>query len=270
MSNSSPTPYEDVNAILAELMTAVTPILGSQFTGLYLTGSLALGDFNPNRSDIDFIVATTDVLTDATVTTLATMHDHLRASGRNWAAKVEGDYIPLAALRRHDPANCIYPHLGDDGHFSREPHGSDMIIQFHTLREKGVTLAGPPPHTLIDSVPPEALKQAVRDTLQSWWQPMLTNHYRLPEDEYQVYAVLTMCRMLYTLRFGDVVSKPAGVKWALGAADGPFDMRPPVAAQGRRFTSLIQQANAWQNGMPFDKLDETIEFIRYTLEMNAA
>ncbi len=252
MSNFTPTFYDDVNVVLDELLTAVSPILGPQFIGLYLTGSLALGDFNPNRSDIDFVAATAGDLPDNVVQALAVMHGRLRASENKWATKIEGDYIPLPALRRHDPANRTYPHLGDDGHFAIESHGSDMIIQFHTLREKGVTLAGPPPRTLIDPVPPEDLKQAVRGTLQGWWQPMLTNHYRLSESEYQVYAVLTMCRMLYTIQTGDVTSKPAAVRWAMEAVDG-------------RFTSLIQQANAWQNGMPFDKLAETLDFIGYTL-----
>lgn len=247
-----PTPFDDVNTILEELLTAVTPILGSQFIGLYLTGSLALGDFNPDRSDIDFIVATAGKLHDETVAALAAMHKQIRGRGLFWATRLEGDYIPLDALRRHDPANRIYPHLGDDGHFVVELHGSDMIIQFYTLQEKGIVLAGPPPHTLIDPIHPHELRGAVRGVLADWWQPMLDDHYRLPGSEYQVYAVLTMCRMLYTLRFSDVVSKPAGVKWALGVVDG-------------RFTSLIKQADAWQNGMPFDKLAETLDFIRYTL-----
>ena len=33
------------------------------------------------------------------------------------------------------------------------------------LREKGVTLAGPPPATLVDPVPPDALRAEVRETL---------------------------------------------------------------------------------------------------------
>lgn len=250
------TSYPSVNVILGELLTAVTPILGDQFIGLYLTGSLALGDFNPNRSDIDFVAATAVDLPDETVAALAAMHARLRASGRKWATKIEGDYIPLATLRRYDPANVSYPHLGDDGHFAVELHGSDMIIQFHTLREKGVALAGPPPHTLIDPIPSDDLRRAASGVLKGWWQPMLDSPYRLPESGYQVYAILTMCRMLYTIRLGGVISKPAAAKWALDVVDG-------------RFHPLIRQANTWQNGMPFDRLAETLDFISYVLQVGA-
>jgi hypothetical protein len=249
-----------IRVILEALLTAVQPILGPQFIGLYLTGSLASGDFNPDRSDIDFIVATADDLPDETIATLAAMHTRLRANGTYWATRLEGDYIPLAALRRHDPARLRYPHLGDEGHFAVEEHNSNMVIQYHILREKGVVLSGPPPHTLIDPIGPDELKQAVQGTLRVWWQPMLDDPTRMQSSEYQAFAVLTMCRMLYTFQVGDVVSKPAAAKWAMEVGDGHID-----SAQCKRFTSLIQQANTWHNGMPFDKLEETLDFIDYVI-----
>ncbi len=48
----NPTPYADVNAVLNELLTAVNSVLSEHFVGLYLYGSLASGDFNPETSDI--------------------------------------------------------------------------------------------------------------------------------------------------------------------------------------------------------------------------
>jgi hypothetical protein len=170
---------------------------------------------------------------------------------------LEGAYISLAAIRRHDPAQDRHPHI-DRGHGEQlriKQLGSDWVIQRYVLREHGLTLAGPPIHTLIDPVSPDDLREATLDILQTWWQPMLADPKYLDSAGYRVYAVLTMCRMLYTLRLGDVASKSVGTKWALGTLDG-------------RFTSLIQQADAWQNGMPFDKLDKTFDFIRYTLEKN--
>ena len=50
-----PTPYQDVNVFLNLLLSNIQSILGDHFIGLYLGGSLALGDFNPQRSDIDFV-----------------------------------------------------------------------------------------------------------------------------------------------------------------------------------------------------------------------
>jgi predicted nucleotidyltransferase len=52
------TPNPSVNAILEVLLSGVKEVLGTRFSGLYLYGSLAGGDFDPERSDIDFLVVT--------------------------------------------------------------------------------------------------------------------------------------------------------------------------------------------------------------------
>ena len=53
-----PTPYAGVNAVLHHFLASIQAIVGSHFRGMYLSGSLALGDFDPRSSDIDFIVVT--------------------------------------------------------------------------------------------------------------------------------------------------------------------------------------------------------------------
>ena len=73
-----PTPYPDVNAVLHELLAGVQAILGDHFVGLYLHGSLAIGDFNPHRSDIDFVVVTAGELPDEMLPALEAMHAHGR------------------------------------------------------------------------------------------------------------------------------------------------------------------------------------------------
>jgi hypothetical protein len=43
----------EVNTVLQALLTGAQAVLGEHFIGLYLYGSLASGDFNPQSSDID-------------------------------------------------------------------------------------------------------------------------------------------------------------------------------------------------------------------------
>ena len=68
-----PTPYPELNAVLAELIGKVVATLGETFVGAYLQGSFAVGDFDPN-SDVDFIVVTADDLTTADVGALTEIH----------------------------------------------------------------------------------------------------------------------------------------------------------------------------------------------------
>ena len=76
-----PTPYPYVNEVLQALLANVGAILGERFYGLYLYGSLASGDFNPRRSDIDFLVVTEGLLPEEMIAALDEMHAQMAASG---------------------------------------------------------------------------------------------------------------------------------------------------------------------------------------------
>ncbi len=254
--DTDPTPNPDVNAVLHGLLESVRGVLGEQFVGMYLHGSLATGDFNPNRSDIDFVVVTADGLADEMVEALTAMHARLAVSHPAWGKKLEGSYIPQQPLRRYDRTRALHPHLGTGEPLRVEQHDSAWIIQRHILRERGVTLAGPAPHTLIDPVSPDALRGAVLSILRGWWAPILDHPVLLQSAEYRTYAILTMCRMLYTLQYGTVASKPIAARWA-------------QEALGERWATLIERALAWPHGPQPENLDETLDFIRYTLEQSA-
>ena len=84
-----PTPYPDVNAVLHVLLSGVQAVLGDHFVGMYLSGSLASGDFAPQRSgDIDFVVVTVDELPDEMLPALEAMHACITTSGLKWATRL--------------------------------------------------------------------------------------------------------------------------------------------------------------------------------------
>jgi len=250
------TPYPTVDAILEVLLSGVKEVLGNRFTGLYLYGSLSSGDFDPERSDIDFLVVTDGELPDEMLPSLAAMHERIAASRSPWARRLEGSYIPRESLRRYDPQHAFHPSIGVDWSFGVNGHGSDWIIQRHILREQGVVVAGPPPQSLIDPVSQDDLRRAVQDTLHGWWAEQLRNPVHLQPREYQAFAVLTMCRALFTLARGAIVSKPVAARWAKQALDP-------------RWSGLIERALVWREEDGIDDLQETLEFIRYALEGKA-
>ncbi|MDD9268850.1 nucleotidyltransferase domain-containing protein [Bacillus sp. 3255] len=220
--------------------------------GLYVHGSLALGDYHPETSDVDFLGVTRSELQAAQRTALAHMHDELRSQGFPAAEHMEGSYIPQASLKRYDPQHCRHPALRCDGSFGVDGHGSDWIIQRAIIRGYGITLCGPAPDSLIAPVTAEELRWAARSILQEWWAPLLKDASRLGTSEYQAYAILTMCRCLYTMDTGLVASKPAAGKWAMGK-------------YGEAWEALIRQALAWRRGMELDVSRETLSFVRFTL-----
>ncbi len=249
---SQPIADPEVNAVIAQLCSAVQEALGDQFVGMYLYGSLALGDFDPHKSDIDFLVATAAALTEAQLAGLQAMHLRLFAGTSKWAKELEGSYIPLPALRRYDPAVTRHPHIDrGSGSLQIEQHDTDWVVQRYSLREYGLTLAGPDIKSLIDPISPDELRQGVLG-LMWWWQLQLDDPSRVAESAYQAYTVLSMCRILYTMRHGAILSKPAAARWALNTLDP-------------QWAGLIKLALDWQPGQEMKRLAKTLEFIHYTL-----
>ena len=249
-----PTPYSDVNVILDLLLTNAQKILQDQFVGMYLYGSLSSGDFNPETSDVDFLVVTADYLPETTIAELKSMHQHIWASGLKRAERLEGAYVPKALIRRHDPNGTSYPTV-NEGKFSVDQLGSDWIIQRHVVREHGVVIAGPNPKSLIDFVNPDDIRNAVLGILREWWFPMLEDITWLQKhgSNYHGYAVFTMCRALHALKHGIIVSKPVAIRWA-------------KEALGSQWHPLIERAVASQYGKHSEFLNETVDFIRFTME----
>lgn len=251
-NNLSPTPYLDINLVLQTLLDNVRVLLGDYFVGMYLYGSLASGDFEPDRSDIDFLIVTREELPSDIVAGLKSMHTRLYKSGMEWATKLEGSYVPIDVIRRYSVIGPAWPMINKDK-FLVAHENISWVINNYILYTNGVVITGPPPQSIIEPVSSEELKDAVLTLLRDVWTPWQDNSDLFHRNEYQSYVVLTMCRSLYTLKHGTVVSKLRSAEWAITNLD-------------RKWTELIQQALAWRDKDPSGDIEQTQEFIRYTLK----
>ncbi len=252
------TPYPEVAMLLEELLKSVRVILGDHFVGMYLDGSLTSGDFDQD-SDIDFVVVTDIDISGSLFSALQAMHDRIATIDSWCAIQLEGSYISRHALRRYDPAHALHPNIerGRGERLKMVEHDEAWAVHRCVLRERGITLAGPAPQTLIDPVAPADLRQAMLKTLHGWAASILDNPAQMKTCGYQSYIVLTLCRILYTLHYGAVASKPVATGWAQDALDN-------------RWTTLIERAWTGRHNPGLevspDDVNGTLEFIRYALE----
>ena len=254
---AKPTPHPDVNAILNLLHSNVKEILQDQFVGMYLFGSLANGDFD-QHSDIDVLVVTKDEMSNDIFLSLQAMHAQLANIGSSWATQLEVSYIPQNALRRFDPTNKLHPHMdrGNGESLHMLAHESDWIIQRHILRERGIILEGPALQSLIDPISASDLQQAVANVLPLWAKPILDDPNQIKGRGYQSYVVLSLCRMLYTLQCGTIISKRAAAQWTQETLSEPWTPLIARAWLGRQNSGLEAQP---------EDVDGTLNFIRYIM-----
>jgi hypothetical protein len=254
-----PTPYPSVNAALHELLTQAQMILGYHFVGVYLSGSLAVGDFDPRTSDIDLILVTDAPLSEDCFAALQEMHARFAAGGSPWAAKLEAVYIPAPALRHGAPTDAKYPVLEKGRALAMDPLEDAWSVQCYTVREHGVAVAGPAPHTLFDPVDPADMNREGSAIAGTWLEQARADPSWLAgvrQRKNQAFVVLTLCRLLYTLETGAVASKPGAARWAQQALDP-------------RWAGLIERALAGQRDeteIPESEVEETLALIWYTVD----
>ncbi|UCD17321.1 MAG: DUF4111 domain-containing protein [Candidatus Zixiibacteriota bacterium] len=254
------TPYPELNAVLRELLSSVQQVLRHNFVGAYLQGSFAVGDFD-DHSDVDFIIAIDQELSDPQLRNLQSMHERIFNLEAEWAKHLEGSYFPTAVLRDYTQSGRELWYL-DNGKYVlvRSNHCNKIIVRW-ILREKGVVLSGPKPSTLIEPIPVGVLRRAILASINESGQLILNNSEQFSNRFYQTFIVLHYCRKLHDLHTGVIGSKRSGAEWAKrnmdqswsGLIDRAWDGRPNPAYS-------VQQ--------PADKADfkSTLEFVKEVMK----
>jgi predicted nucleotidyltransferase len=252
--------HPEVNELLDALTAGLREILGAHLVGVYLFGSATTSDFD-RESDVDVVVVTADKISDEMFTALHEMHARIAAIDSWCATQLEASYIPKRVIRRYDPADAMHPRLdrGKEEKLRVMRHDADWVVQRHLIRERGLTLQGPAPAMLIDPVSPDDLRRAMVELMAAWLAPMLENPPDIRTRGYQSFIVLSICRILYTLEHGDVVSKKAAANWGEATLHARWTQLIRGAWIGRQDPASAPRAA---------DLSETWAFIRYAIGRN--
>jgi hypothetical protein len=210
-----PTPFAELNELLAEFVRRVRAILGDDFVGAYLTGSFALGDPD-TASDCDFLVVAADQPTVEQEFALRTLHEEIVTWPGYWAYNLEGSYAPKADLRALATfgRQWLYVNRG-----SREMEWSthcNVADVRWVLRERAPTLAGAAGREFACEVPGDVLRKQMRPQIENFLEDLLA-WTTFDVSWSQRYAVEAVSRMLYTLERGEVISKRRALEWAHAA-----------------------------------------------------
>jgi hypothetical protein len=260
--NVAPTPFAEVNLVLQDLLKDTQRILGRHLLGMYLEGSLANGDFDED-SDIDFVVVTDEDVSENIFAALQAMHERINHLDTQWTINLEGSYIAQDALRRYDPKHAHYPNIerGFGERLKIVQHNGTWNVHRYILRERGITIIGPDPKTLIDPISPNELRQSMMPALHGWATQILNNPKAIVRQGYQSYTVLSLCRILYTLEFGDIVSKRKAARWV-------------KETQGEKWSALIDRAWIGRHNPQLpastDDINQTLDLIRSILDKTSA
>lgn len=201
---------DDFTAMCAE-------ILDGALTGVYLHGSMAMGCFNPKKSDIDLIVVVEENISIAQK--LAFMQKLVRL---NENAPEKG--IEVSIVRREHCMPFVYPtpfelhfsnaHLDrfkdSPDEYVRNMKGEDrdLAAHFTVINRYGAVLFGEKIPDVFGKVPKEAYADSICLDVENAAEEI---------SESPVYIILNLCRVLAFLREGLCLSKAQGGEWGIGS-----------------------------------------------------
>jgi len=216
----------DTEELLKRFTNESKRIIGDDLAGIYLHGSLAMGCFNPDRSDIDLIVVTAGPMTFETKRKFLEMTAELNALG-----PAKG--IEMSVVRKEVCDPFLYP-TPYELHFSaghlesweRDPEeyinrmngtDRDLAAHFTMINRRGRCLYGLPIKEVFAEIPAE-------DYMDSIWFDVENAAEEI--TQYTMYLTLNLARVLAYKEEGLALSKKEGGEWAL--ENIPSEYRPLI------------------------------------------
>ncbi len=250
------TPYADINVILELLLSSIQTILDTKLVGFYLNGSLVIGDFDPAISDIDLVAALSSDIDKREFEALQKMHTDFAQQHREWDNRIEVCYISLDALNTVRTRTSTIANISPGEPFHMRESSREWLSDWYLMRERGVTLFGPSPQAIIEPISKDEFIQTIKAHARAWGEWIDDMHTRGG----LAYAILTMCRALYTCTNGEQVSKKQAALWAQQALP--------------EWSQLIQDALLWRENRRNEQVDhheatfvETKRFVDFVRDL---
>jgi len=244
--------YPAINTVLTEWAEGLKQLLGKQIVGLYLSGSLAYGDFVPERSDIDLQAVVRSRLTEDELRSIEQLHREIERQCPEWADRIECSYVPLELMRELTPPAKSRPWWGLGTWYAEAAAGNEWIINHYLLARHGIALEGPAFNELIPPIDIHDVRQASARDLFEEWVPKMDDAAWLSNSHYQSYLVLNLCRILHTVIRGEPGSKKVAGQWAKAAYP--------------QWQDLIEEAERWAYGDKMKREADLVAFLRFAVD----
>ncbi len=247
---------EDVKVFILGLVEQLTGQLGSQLTGIYLHGSLAMGSYYRPKSDMDLIVVVNGALApDLAESVGVAIATH--ASRRPTVGNIELSVITAPVAKRVPVPTPFVVHYSTEWHeqilrrevdYTRQLTDPDLASHLMYIVQRGICLAGQPISEVFGRVKWEYFMDSVLDDCR--W---IIEGDNILESPY--YGVLNICRVLQLCSEDGqrVHSKDEGGEWGLAHLPRKYHRVIRQALAVYRSAEVVTEQQRRTGGMDWDQ-----------------
>ena len=218
----------------SKVLTAFRQLVAKQIpgflNGFYVYGSLALSDYIPGKSDIDFVAISEQRANQSQIRSLARIHREIRKEFPK--SNLSGIYVCPDDLGKSKLQVSPFPYF-TNGRMHREGYFEMNEVTWWELKHKSICLVGEPKTQLQFGLGVKSLKKSVTLNMLNYWDSWIKLHAKIwapPSWLLSVFpsmvewGALTVSRQYFTLRKGDVTSKTRAGKFCM--REFPSDYHP--------------------------------------------
>ncbi|MGG3282937.1 aminoglycoside adenylyltransferase domain-containing protein [Paenibacillus solani] len=211
----------DTQLVLDQVVDLFKEELHDNLIGIYLHGSLAMGCFHPENSDIDLIIVAAERLS----------HEHMRRLAQKimtleyTMANRQG--LELSLVLESSLQNLVYPppfelHYSafHRERYQTDPHyicggfaDADLAAHYTVVYHRGIVLYGKPIQEVFTPVDRQYYVEAILHDVEGAVQDIAGS---------PTYYTLNLCRVLYYLKENIVSSKKEGGEWGLSVLPSEY------------------------------------------------
>jgi len=233
---------KNVSIILDEIINIFTTHLQDNLVGIYLHGSLVMGCFNPQSSDIDFLVICRTKLDIKTkkeiIKSILALYEskHINKKGIEFSVVLQRylkKFIYPTPYELHFLHSWKVKYEKNLIDLTKEEKDTDLAVHFGVVNELGATLYGQP---ILKVFPKTRSKYYIMSLIEDFeWS--LGNVLKGPDSgkcAVPTYAVLNFCRVLAYIKTKKIISKCEGGKW--GLKNMPKEYKPVILEAMKEYT----------------------------------
>jgi hypothetical protein len=193
---------ETTTRLLGRFVSAVQPVV--PLVSVWAHGSLAAGDYQPGRSDLDLIAILSRPCTAAEEQRLGEVHESL-GHAFALASGLHCSYCAAGELEDPERQHLTWAH-------EELMRRRVTPVTRRELHDFGLVLYGQAPAALLPPVTAEQLAAFVVRDLETFWLPALDHRKRWDRDIWVDLGLLTLARATVTLRDGTLITKATALR----------------------------------------------------------
>lgn len=211
---------ESIIQILDTIVLNYKNILHNNLIGIYLHGSLAMNCFNPDTSDIDFLVVVKENIKLKEKRKLIDVLLQLSRQGPKKGFEMSLILEKDANFFKHPTPFILHyskafeeRYLDEAGFICGDSVDTDLAAHITVIIHRGICLYGKPIKDVFQPVPTKYYVESIIGDIGSAKEDIIYN---------PIYFILNLCRVLYYLEDEVVCSKKEGGEWAIGKLPYPY------------------------------------------------